>query len=359
MIGDGARERGNLTSAWDSRGQSPRRTKCDDGETRSGLYPVKFLRTLASLRLTLWLIALLGAGTAFAYLREGARTWPLVAPLLLLALNLLAAVATNGVFRRQIALLVFHLSLIVLLLLVAAGRLTYLNGHAGVTVGTAFDGVLAASERGPWHTGELSKVSFVNKGFTIDYAPGLQRGATRNHVAWADMQGHWHEAEIGDQDPLILENYRFYTTFNKGFAPTFRWLPKAGEAMYGSVQLPPYPGNQYSQAAEWTPPDSSVPVWVMLDFDETVLDPERHSSFRLPERYKLIVRIGSTRHEMQPGDSIELPDGRLEFDGLRSWMGYRVFYDWTLPWLLAACIVAIASLGVHFWQKFAVKPWDA
>lgn len=359
MIGDGATERGHTTTAWDSRQQPSPLNRSDDGQARSVPPPARVLRKLASLHFTPWLIALLGAGTAFAYLREGARTWPLVIPLLLLALNLLAAVATNGVFRRQIALLVFHLCLIVLLLLVAAGRLTYLNGHAGVTVGTAFDGVLAVSEQGPWHAGNLPEVSFVNKGFTIEYAPGLQRGATQNLVAWADRQGHWHEAEIGDQDPLIVENYRFYTTFNKGFAPTFRWLPKAGEAMYGSVQLPPYPGNQYSQAAEWTPPASSVPVWVMLDFDEVVLDPERHTSFRLPERYKLIVRIGSERHEMQPGDSVELPDGRLEFDGLRSWMGYRVFYDWTLPWLLAACIVAIASLGVHFWQRFAAKPWDA
>ena len=28
-----------------------------------------------------------------------------------------------------------------------------------------------------------------------------------------------------------------------------------------------------------------------------------------------------------------------------------------IPWLLAACVLAISSLGWHFWGKFAAKPW--
>ncbi|NMG75738.1 hypothetical protein GPA25_13305 [Aromatoleum diolicum] len=320
---------------------------------------MSLLRRLASLRLTLWLIALLAIGTILALRQEGARTWPMVIPLGLLAVNLLSAIATNGVFRRQTALLVFHLSLVALLLLVAAGRLTYLKGHAGVTEGTNFEGVLAEVERGPWHNGKLSSVSFVNNGFTIEYAPGLQRGATRNDVAWRDATGRSQRSVIGDQEPLVIAGYRFYTTFNKGFAPTFRWQGADGTAVFGSVQLPPYPMHEYSQALEWTPPGSEVSVWVMLDIDEVLLDREEHSTFRLPEKYKLVVRVGNERHEMRSGDTLSLNDGTLRFEGLRSWMGYRVFYDWTLPWLLAACAVAVISMGCHFWQKFAAKPWDA
>lgn len=319
----------------------------------------RILRLLASLRLTLALIALLGCGVAFAYLREGARTWPLVVPLVLLALNLLAAVLTNGVFRRQTELLVFHLTLIVLLLLVAAGRLTYLNGYVGVTEGVPFDGTLSDSDQGPLHAGDLARVQFVNKGFRIDYAPGLQRGATRNEVAWAGPDGRWHEEMIGDQTPLVLSGYRFYTTFNKGFAPTFRWRNAHGADLRGSVQLPPYPLKEYSQAAEWTPPGSALSIWVMLDIDEILLDPAEHTTFRLPERYRLVVRIGRDRHEMRPGESLQTAEGTLEFEGLRSWMGYRVFYDWTLPWLLAACALAVVSLAAHFWRKFTARPWDA
>lgn len=316
------------------------------------------LRRLASLRLTLALLALLAVGILVAQRFEEARTWPIVVPLALLAANLLAAVATNGVFRRQTALLVFHLSLVALVLLVAAGRLTYLKGHVGVTEGASFDGELAIDERGPWHAGDLDAVRFTNEGFTVDYAPGWQRGATRNAVRWQDGDGRWQQSVIGDQEPLIVAGYRFYTTFNKGFAPTFTWQRDGAPTVHGSVQLPSYPLNEFGQAAEWTPPGSRVAVWAMLDIDEVVIDPEARSEFRLPQAYTLVVRVGAERHEMRPGDTLRLPDGTLTFDGLRGWMGYRVFYDWTLPWLLAAGAVAVVSLGTHFWQKFAAKPWD-
>jgi len=340
--------------------ESPRsvRSAADVAPRGEGV-AVRAVRRLGSLRLTLCLIVLLAGGTALALRFEGARTWPMVIPLALLAANLLAAVATNGVFRRQTALLVFHLSLVALLLLVAAGRLTYLKGNVGVTDGASFDGMLSEQERGPWHSGALASLSFINEGFTIDYAPGLQRGDTRNRVKWRSDDGTWRQAVIGDQEPLVLRGYRFYTTYNKGFAPTFRWRNNNGSEVYGSVQLPPYPAHEFRQAVEWTPPGSADSVWVMLDIDEVVIDPDEQSNFRLPERYTLILRSGDTRYEMHPGDTIRLADGTLVFDGLRAWMGYRVFYDWTLPWLLAACVVAVVSLAWHFWTKFAAKPWDA
>lgn len=334
-----------------------------EGRPLEALLPLQsrlgLLRRLASLRLTLWLVAALALGTLAAFRLEGMRTWPLVAPLLLLALNLIAAVATNGVFRRQTALLVFHLSLIALIILVAAGRLTYLKGNAGVTEGTSFEGQLAESERGPWHRDRLAQSRFVNRGFSVTYAPGLQRGPTRNQVAWQGTDGSWHEIAIGDQTPLVLNGYRFYTSYNKGFAPTFAWTDRSGQTLTGSVQLPPYPLQEYSQAAEWALPGSTTVLWIMLDIDEVVLDASDRTNFRLPEQYQLVVRIGDERHTMRPGDVLELPEGQLRFEGLRSWMGYRVFYDWTLPWLFAAALVGVISLAVHFMKKFSARPWDA
>lgn len=317
------------------------------------------MRRSGSLRLTPWLIGLLLAGTILSLQLEQARTWPLVVSLALLAANLLAAIASNGVFRRQTALLVFHLSLVALLSLVAAGRLTSLTGHVGVTEGMSFDGELSDMKKGPWHAGALSSVSFINRGFAIQYAPGRQRGPTRNEVAWQSADGTWHQTIVGDQEPLVIAGYRFYTSFNKGFAAIFRWQKNGAPPAIGSVQFPSFPMKEFGQAQEWTPPGSQVPVWVMLDIDEVLLPPEEHASFRLPEKYTLVARIGDERHAMHPGDSIELTDGTLRFEGLRSWMGYQVFYDWTLPWLLAACAVAVCSMGWHFWQKFAARPWDA
>ena len=39
-------------------------------------------------------------------------------------------------------------------------------------------------------------------------------------------------------------------------------------------------------------------------------------------------------------------------------MGYVVYSDWTLPWLLAAATLAAAALGWHFWRRFAMRPWQ-
>ena len=105
-------------------------------------------------------------------------------------------------------------------------------------------------------------------------------------------------------------------------------------------------------------PGTSTTVWTQLQFDEVILDPDKPSSFRLPRHYKLVVRVGEMRAELQPGESIELPDGRLEYRGLGSWMGYTVFSDWTTPWLLAAAALAAVSLALHFWNKFSSRPWN-
>lgn len=321
--------------------------------------PAELLKTLASLKLTLFIIVAFGAGIVLSYAGVADGTWALAVPLTLFAVNLMAAVITRPVFRSQRALLVFHLGLIAIVLLLAAGRLTYLRGTVEIAEGAEFDGQLTSHEAGPWHWSGLDRVHFGNDGFRIAYVTGVQRDKTRNKVHYADADGTERQAEIGDQTPLVLAGYRFYTSPNKGFAPTFVWYPASGAApMLGAVHLPSYPIHEYRQAREWQLPGTAIKVWTMLQFDEVILDPEKNSEFRLPNRYKVIVRIGEQRREMQAAQSIELPEGRLVYDGLRTWMGYTVFYDWTIYWLLAACAISVAALGWHFWRKYAAQPWN-
>jgi len=315
------------------------------------------LAALASLKLTLAVIIAFALALTMVYLLNVESSWPIAVPLAAFAVNLAAAVATNGVFRRQTALLVFHLSLIAIVLLIAAGRLTYLRGEAEVSVGAAFDGRLSSAQAGPLHPGHFSKVSFVNEGYAIEYSPGMKRDDTRNAVSWMDGEQR-RQAVIGDQEPLVLRGYRFYTTHNKGFAPVFVWRTDAG-SYRGTVHLPSYPGNAYSQAQQWTPPGAAVPVWIMLELEQPVFDERAAWTFRAPAEHKLIVRVGEERRELRPGDDYALPGGALHYQGLTTWMGYSVFYDPTLPWLLASALLAVASLAWHFWRKFAAQPWDA
>ena len=320
---------------------------------------IRLCRALASLKLTLVALVLFAAAVLYAYWSTQPATPVLVAPLALLAANLLASLATNPQLRRQTPLLVFHLSLLAIVLLAAAGRLTYLKGQLELAQGEEFSGTLSEVEAGPWHPMHLERLRFVNHGFDIAYAPGQKRQGTRNLLGYTDEAGIQRQVEVGDTTPLVLQGYRFYTSHNKGYAPTFFWHPANGATpLLGAVHLPSYPANEYRQAQEWTPPGSAAKIWMQLAFDETIIDPEKPSEFRLPKQHTLVVRIGDARHELQPGKSIELSGGKLVYAGLLTWMGYVVFYDWTIHWLLAASIAAVLALGWHFWRKFAASPWD-
>lgn len=325
-----------------------------------GWIVVPWVRRLASVRLTLVMIALLAVGVMGYEPAAGRGAWLVVMPLALGALNLIAAILTNGVLRQNSALLMFHFALLAIVLLAAAGRLTYLKGQLELAEGEIFSGQLTQSESGPWHRSRLEQAAFRNDGYTIHYAKGVKRADTRNAVFWQDEHGRVQQAVIGDHTPLMRQGYRFYTSFNKGFAPVFLWQPTGGgAAQRGSINLPSYPIHEYRQALDWTLPGTHTAVWTMLQFDEVLLDPERPSQLRVPTQHTLVMRIGEARHELTPGMRLALPQGVLTYERLTLWMGYTVFYDWTLPWLAAACFFAVAALGWHFWRKFTAQPWDA
>ena len=64
------------------------------------------------------------------------------------------------------------------------------------------------------------------------------------------------------------------------------------------------------------------------------------------------VRGAAVRSSIAPGGSIALPGGTLVYEGLRTWMGYRVSHDPTLPWLLAASLLAALAMAWHYAAAF-------
>ncbi|MBX3608104.1 MAG: cytochrome c biogenesis protein ResB [Piscinibacter sp.] len=314
--------------------------------------PTALLAHLGSLRATLAWFALLGAVVLAGRVVETGWTLALGAVLAGLALNLLAALAVHPLLRRQLPLLLAHLALLVLVVLAGLSRLVSLDGRFELAEGVEFDGTLLDARRGPWHHDALQRLRFRHAGFEIDYAPGRKRGATRNLVAWVDEEGDARRAVIGDHHPLRLAGYRFYTSPNKGFAPLLRWVPEHGSPQLGTVHLPSYPAQELRQHREWSLPDGRT-AWVQLVIDEPLIDPAGAARFRLPQRQHLVLRVGELRAELRPGQAVALPGGTLVYEELRTWMGYRVHHDPTLPWLLAAALLAAGSLGVHYALKFA------
>jgi len=318
------------------------------------------MHRLASLRLTATLLVVFCLGILIAYFYD-LRFAPVISICLsALALNLLAMMVTNPRFRQQRPLFVFHLALLAIILLIAFGRMIYLKGEAELVEGLEFDGQLVTMDAGPWHPLRLDQARFVNHGFAISYAPGLKRLETRNKVSWVDADGQQRNAVIGDDKPLILEGYRFYTTWNKGFAVLFEWIPEGGEAGIGSVNLPSYPANALQQAQQWSLPGLKEPLWSMLQFEGELIPADQDGQFRLPDDYRVVVRYGEQRWELVPGQNqvIPLPGGTLRFLELRSWMGYMLTWDATIPWLLAASTLAVLALAWHFWAQFSRRPWN-
>ena len=316
------------------------------------------MNALASTRLTLVGLAVLAAGALAAGYAGVPAAWPLAFPLLLLSANLAAAVAVNPAFRREPPLFVFHVALFALVALAAAGRLTFLEGRVELSTGATFDGELTDVRAGPLHRSRLDDVAFTNEGFEIAYSPGRNRDETRNRVRWLE-DGAMREAEIGDQKPLAVAGYRFYATANKGFAPLVAWTAPDGRLHRGTVHLPSYPLHDYGQWQDWTPPQARGGVWLMLDFDEVLIDPARRSEFRMPKEHALVVRAGDTKVRLAPGERVAVAGGVLAYEGLTTWMGYDVRYDWTPRWMLAAGVLAVAALGWHFARRFRREPWDA
>jgi len=316
-------------------------------------------RRLSSLRFTLVGMVLLAIGAALSYNNPASTpVWVLVIPMALLAINLLSAIIINPRIHRRGSLLIFHLGLLGVVILSAVGFLTRFEAHVEMLQGTAFSADdLLDTKSGPWHTNHLDKVAFVQGPYTVDYAAGMMRGKTHSHIQVPDGHGGWQRRVVGDDTPLVVDGYRFYTSFNKGFAPILTWIPDHGKPETGSVNMPSYPLFNFKQDNTWTPPGGSkIKFWLRLD---TGMD-EKTAWVLDGNKTKGVLVINTEdgkRVELKPGDNARVPGGQLRYEHLATWMGYKIFYDPTLHLMFATAIIGILGLFTHFWQKFG--NWSA
>lgn len=308
--------------------------------------PAHALGRLASPRLTIAGFALLGAGVFAAQSLAGASVWLIAAPLVLLALNLAAALWLLPRLRRG-GLGLFHFCLLGFLLLVAFGRLTHFDGHLSIVDGQEFDpAAVEIDSKGPWHGDGLRRLAFRQGPWTVGYATGVRREKTHSNVALPGEAGeHWET--VGDDTPLALDGYRFYTTHNKGFAPILTWIRPGQEPITGAVMLPSYPANDWQQVQRWTAPGGEH--WQFALRTPPVVDqaPWRLEAGQTPS--VLIAEAGGRRFELRPGEQVQTAAGTLRYEWLAGWMGYRIFYDPTLIPLFALSLIGVAGLAWHLW----------
>lgn len=305
------------------------------------------IHRLASLRFTLASLALTAAMLVFSRVVDRDVGSELALPLVLLFVNLIAAVSTNPRLNRQGGLLVFHLGLAALALVAATGQLIGLRGRVEITEGAAFDPSKVVAQAAPLHPWALRKMVFVQRRFDIDYLPGMERQRTDSRVEVPDGRGGWREVVVGDDRPLLLGDYRLYTTSNKGFAPLLTLTASDGRSETGGVHLPSYPLQEDRQGNVFRLPWSGRELALWLEIPTPVYDEKGHWEFRKPSGSVLVVVDGDSRHRLQPGDEITVDGGTLRYNSLATWMGYTIFYEPTLSWMLAAAMVAVAGLLWH------------
>ena len=308
----------------------------------------------ASNRFTLVLLVYLAASIiGFYQLAAEQRFWFLIPPVLLLIINFMAALVVRRVMLNNIPLMLFHFALIMLVGLSMLGQMSYLKATLELATNEEFSGHLENVQQGIWHQYGLNNTRFTNLGFVINYHKGVKRDNTLNRIAVTGIDGAQKIMEIGDHVPLVIGHYRFYTSHNKGYAPVFEWKGnQAKQSVTGSIHLPAYPVHEYKQALEWQIPGGQQKIWTQLKIEDDVLPLDRDFQFQLPQQHRLIIRQNDQRFELLPGEELELDSGVLKYQGLSSWMGYEVDYDWTRPWLLATCLIALFNLFLHFLLKF-------
>lgn len=344
--------------------------KLNVSQVNDGPSSTVLMQQLASPHLTLLGFVLLGLGALFSVETGADPTWLTAGPLALLALNLLAVLLVNQRILASLPLLLLHMSLLAILLLLLAIRLTYFDGHANLTVGAEFDGDIVGVTSGPLSLGKLNELSFTNEGFTEDFPQDGKYVSTYNRVSWRSLDGLTHEGTIGDATPLTIGTWRIHTTASRGFSPVFLWRGVDGTIQRGTVQLPDGLNRvsfkrprmvgdaqpvSFAETQHWVLPDGTE-VWALLERSDSAAT--RGLVSRVPP-HVLVLRTQQQRWELQPGDSIELPGGKLTYESLDAWMGYRIVHDPFTHWLLAACLLAVISLGWHYWQHFSRLSWES
>ncbi len=311
---------------------------------------IRLVRTFASLRLVLIGMGLLGAGVLIN-IKIHQHVYYIVAPLALLALSLVAALIINHRLRQNTGLWIFHASLFLLVLLIAYGRLTYFKGRVEISQGQTLDSATVTTiARGPWHASPLEHMNFEQGHIEIDYAKGLLRRDTRSTVTVIDESGSTRSVVIGDDQPLKLDNYRLYTTSNKGFAALIEWRGESGERLLGTVNFPSYPALEWKQYTEWlTPAGQSIDLELKLpdiatQTQWTLANTDIDSSVALSTK-------NSPATKLYAGNKISVIDGELRLVDVRMWMGYRIFYDPTLPWLFVTAVTGVLGFAWHLRKK--------
>jgi len=288
---------------------------------------------------------------------------------------------------RELGNLGFHLSLLVLLLGVASGRLLGYEGRVAVAEGQSFTNVASSYDAlspAPWaDLGDLEPLSFTLEAFTARFeTAGARMGEPREFVADLSVTTPDGEATtvVRPNQPLEVEGTKFFLT-GHGYAPlvTVRdgtgaivasgptiFLPRDADfTSDGVIKAPDAAPEQLALEGLFAPTAAASAGAVTSVFPDTVAPqlqlsawtgdlglgdgtPQSVFSLDYDDLAEVTLDGRPWRATLEPGQSVTLPDGlgSVSFDGVSRFANFQVAKDPGKELSLVAAILLLTGLTV-------------
>ncbi len=284
-------------------------------------------------------------------------------------------------YWRETGNLLFHASLIALLIAVGYGALFGWRGNVIVREGSGFSDTLTQYDA--WGGGrlvdpaDLPPFAFVLDDFRVEFERGeAQRGAPRLFEAdltlWPTPSADPESVMVRVNEPLSVDGAKIFLV-GHGYAPELRLTDALGRVVHDEgVVFLPQDGNLTSTGV-LKAPDATPSIGIEgLFLPTAAVDDIRgpHSTFPeaddpavflsawagdlgldsgIPQSIYRLDTEGMTQlgiDALRVGDSWDLPggNGTVEFTGLSRWASFQIAHDPGKEGALAASIVALVGL---------------
>ncbi|RZU33283.1 cytochrome c biogenesis protein [Blastococcus saxobsidens] len=287
-------------------------------------------------------------------------------------------------YLKETGNLLFHLSLLALLLGLAGGKLWGYEGSILVTEGQGFCNTFQQYDTysaGPLvDSADLNSLCVDLDQFRAEYEEDLTAASFTADIRYGEPAGEDRARTIGVNDPLRIDGDRVYVT-GHGFSPTFTvtlpdgtaftdvsapFLPTDQQtlASEGALKLPDLGAGQEEQLAleGFFAPTGLMQGGLLTSVDPRPLAPQvaifayqgylgldsglPQSVYSLDasqiERGRL-TEVGAAN--LSVGESLDLPDGtRVTFTGYKEFAAMQYSHDPGQLWVLGASIALLAGL---------------
>ena len=284
------------------------------------------------------------------------------------------ALSAEKGFLRETGNLLFHLSLILILIGVSFGSLFGMRGEAIISVGERFINVATSYDSLSFGklTGEKSLPPFEIKldKFVAQYDP--KTNAPKDYTAWVTVidNGTTYKKILKVNQPLTFGNTRVYLQAN-GYSPVVTVRDSQGNvALQGPIPFLPQDGNlrsigaikvpdadpQIGFVSSFMPTNSRTAAQGAVSIFPELLDPKLLFSIwkgdlgldsGIPQS---VYRIDTTKLEkvglgsVKPGETFTYPEGSITLETVVPWINLQIVEDPGKSYALIGGIVAVLGL---------------